>query len=231
MPGAVDGVVDGLAHPHVVERRLGGLHAQRGGLVVLERHTEVAGAVLGSERGGDVGLVVGDHRRADAALAAPLVLGAGERRLRAPVGVVALQEQLLAVLPVLDGVGAGADRLAHLLGGAGGPRHDLDERDTQRQNRIRLLGADDQGVVVGCRQLRASRRRTRSRRRCSCRSELTARSMENAASSAVNGAPSENFTPSRMSNVHSVGRGLTPAGGQQRLQVAACWGRARSAVR
>ena len=44
--------------------------------------------------------------------------------------------------------------------------------------------------------------------------------MENAASSAVNGAPLEKVTPSRMSNVHSVGRGLPPAGGQQRLQVA-----------
>ena len=135
---AVDGVVDGLAHPHVVERRLGGLHAQRGGLVVLERDAEVACAVLGAETRGDVGLVVGDHRGADAALAAPLVLGLGERRLLAPVGVVALETQLLAVLPVLDGVGAGADRLADLLLGAGAARHDLDERDAQRQNRIRV---------------------------------------------------------------------------------------------
>ena len=47
--GAVDGVVDGLAHADVVERRLGGLHAQRGGLVVLERDAEIACAVLGSE--------------------------------------------------------------------------------------------------------------------------------------------------------------------------------------
>ena len=76
----------------------------------------------------------------------------GERRLLAPVGVVALEEELLAVLPVVDGVGAGADRLAHLLGHAGAARHDLDERDTQRQNRIRGLGADDEGGVVGCRQ-------------------------------------------------------------------------------
>ena len=38
-----------------------------------------------------------------------------------------------------------------------------------------------------------------------CRSEFTARSIANAASAAVNGAPSENVTPLRMSNVHSVG--------------------------
>ena len=53
-----------------------------------------------------------------------------------------------------------------------------------------------------------------------CRSELTARSIENAASAAVNGVPSENVTP-RADIEGPLGvRCLPPTRGQQRRQIA-----------
>ncbi|MNI22753.1 hypothetical protein D3C73_763160 [compost metagenome] len=128
---AVDGVGQGAAHPHVVERRLGVVDAQddlafRGAdddaeaRVALELGDVLGRGIVGEgvhvagADGGEGGGRVADEAEDDGVQA----------RGRAPIAVAADQGQLAAALPALQLEGTGADRGDGVGRGARGRDHD-----------------------------------------------------------------------------------------------------------
>ena len=146
---AVDGVVQRLADPDVVQRRAGQVDAKPRGLrvEVAEVHVRV-GRVLQRDVGRDVGLTDLDHGGAYGRFRTEDVSCAFGLRLVAPIAVETLQHHFLAGDPADELVRAGADRipvaLQRLHVGAG----DGHGAEHGRQDRLQRLGRDIEGVVV-----------------------------------------------------------------------------------
>ena len=117
------------------------------GVRVAEVGLRVGGLVHRQVRD-DVGLAGLDHRRRDGRVAAEEVGRFLDLRRLAPVVRVALQDDVLAGVPDVEEVGAGADRLLDELVGRGLGRHDRHGREQEGQDRRAGRGGDLDGQVV-----------------------------------------------------------------------------------
>ena len=95
-----------------------------------------------------VGLAGLDHRRCDRRVAAEQVGRLLDLRRLAPIVRVALQDDVLAGIPDVEEVGAGADRLLHELVGRSFGGHDRHGGEQERQDRRARRRGDLDGQVV-----------------------------------------------------------------------------------
>ena len=145
----VDRLGDGTAHAGIVQRFLLNVHREIGD--ALGQHRHGLGALRGLELGGEIAVEIGGEVRGAGHQIGDARRGIGnraeddarERRLGAPVGVVAIERHRNAALPRAELVGAAADRreiegvLAHGLDDL--LRHDRELDELREQGRIGTL--------------------------------------------------------------------------------------------
>ena len=145
----IDCVVQRFTHPLVIERRRVIVDTQinsfRVGVGIV--HIGI-GSILQSDIRRDIGLTGSDHRRPHRTFGAEYIGGRFYRRLFAPVIRVGRHLDVLAAIVLVEGVGAGTDRLIDERVHRGLGRHDGDGRYQQGQNRLGRVGGDVDGDIV-----------------------------------------------------------------------------------